>query len=226
VIFNAFLSLTNRPGADPAAVYAAAWDAKAAVTHAFERPHLAAHAAGRLPRAPRLWAELSGLRSQRAALLLAPEPWDRATREARDEQPEFWAWQIASLLAELRQELPELARAKDLFAKSPTDLQGALPQGAAFIDFFRYTRCEFDPTRPGWAGERRAGRELEGVPAPALARLHGELIAFGWLEMNLGAPPVMRSGVVPQCYRATAAGRRALREVKAGESDDLEARAA
>jgi hypothetical protein len=32
--------------------------------------------------------------------------------------------------------------------------------------------------------------------------------------------------VVPQCYRATVAGRRALREVKAGESDDVEARAA
>jgi hypothetical protein len=68
--------------------------------------------------------------------------------------------------------------------------------------------------------------ELEGMPASALARLHGELIAFGWVEMNLGAALALRSGVVPQCYRATAAGRRALREVKAGQSDQVEARAA
>jgi hypothetical protein len=68
--------------------------------------------------------------------------------------------------------------------------------------------------------------EVEGVPAPALARLHGNLIAYGWVELNLAAPPVMRSGVLPQCYRATAAGRRAVKEVKAGVSDDVEARAA
>jgi hypothetical protein len=68
--------------------------------------------------------------------------------------------------------------------------------------------------------------ELEGVERQALVRLHGQLIAYGWLEMNVGAPPAWRSGVVPPCYRAMAAGRRALREVKAGESDDVEARAA
>ena len=68
--------------------------------------------------------------------------------------------------------------------------------------------------------------EMEGVERVTLVRLHGELIAYGWLEMNLGAAPVCRGGVVPQCYRATAAGRRAPKEVKAVETDEVEARAA
>jgi hypothetical protein len=70
--------------------------------------------------------------------------------------------------------------------------------------------------------------ELDGVERQALARLHGELLAYGWVEMNLGAAPPCRSGVVPQCYRATAAGRRALRELKAEavESDEVQARVA
>jgi hypothetical protein len=52
--------------------------------------------------------------------------------------------------------------------------------------------------------------ELEGLQPPALARLHGELIAYGWLEMNVAAPPALGVGVVPRCYRATEASRRAL----------------
>jgi hypothetical protein len=70
--------------------------------------------------------------------------------------------------------------------------------------------------------------ELEGLQPPALVRLHGQLIAYGWLEMNVGAPPAWRSGVVPQCYRATAAGRRAHKTMNAGaeERDEPEARAA
>jgi hypothetical protein len=81
-----------------------------------------------------------------------------------------------------------------------------------------------------WADDREAWQdrvmELEGVPAQALVRLHGELVAYGWVEMNIGAWPACRSGVVPQCYRATAARRRAVKEEKSGERDDVEARAA
>ena len=39
-----------------------------------------------------------------------------------------------------------------------------------------------------------------------LSRLHGKLIAFGWLELNMG--------VLPACYRATRAGVKALDEVQ------------
>jgi hypothetical protein len=43
---------------------------------------------------------------------------------------------------------------------------------------------------------------LEGTEPKALARLHGELIAWGWVEQNTGA--------AGGCYRATGAGVRAL----------------
>jgi hypothetical protein len=41
-----------------------------------------------------------------------------------------------------------------------------------------------------------------------LAKLHGRLLAFGWLEQN--------TGVLPACYRATRAGIKALDEVRVG----------
>jgi hypothetical protein len=53
--------------------------------------------------------------------------------------------------------------------------------------------------------------QLDGVEPKKLVRLHGELIAFGWIELNLGA--------VPTCYRSTAAGRRALKRSGAGRAD-------
>jgi hypothetical protein len=39
-----------------------------------------------------------------------------------------------------------------------------------------------------------------------LSKLHGKLIAFGWLEQN--------TGVLPSCYRATRAGIKALDEAR------------
>jgi hypothetical protein len=53
--------------------------------------------------------------------------------------------------------------------------------------------------------------QLDGVEPKKLVRLHGELIAFGWIELNLGS--------VPTCYRSSAAGRRALKQVGAGRAD-------
>jgi hypothetical protein len=51
--------------------------------------------------------------------------------------------------------------------------------------------------------------ELGGAEPRQLVELHGLLIAFGWLEQNTGHGPVPRPGTVPDCYRVTAAGRRA-----------------
>jgi hypothetical protein len=53
--------------------------------------------------------------------------------------------------------------------------------------------------------------ELEGTEPKDLVKLHGELIAFGCVDQNTGATPVVRAGVVSSCYRITAAGLRALR---------------
>ena len=66
---------------------------------------------------------------------------------------------------------------------------------------------------------------LEGAEARDVARLHGELIAYGWVEQNTGATDILRPGVAACCYRATAAGRRALRW-SAAPDDEGQAEAA
>jgi hypothetical protein len=48
--------------------------------------------------------------------------------------------------------------------------------------------------------------ELDGVSSRELSRLHGELIAYGWLEQNTGATPILKPGVAACCYRVTSAG--------------------
>ena len=58
---------------------------------------------------------------------------------------------------------------------------------------------------------------LEGVGSRDLVRLHGQLIACGWVEQNAGATPVLRPGAVAACYRVTAAGLRALRQARDGD---------
>jgi hypothetical protein len=59
--------------------------------------------------------------------------------------------------------------------------------------------------------------ELDGVEARQLVKLHGELLAYGWLEQNTGLTPVLRAGAVANCYRITSAGVRALKQARALE---------
>ena len=63
--------------------------------------------------------------------------------------------------------------------------------------------------------DRRA--ELGELGPRELVRLHGELLAYGWLEQNTGATPVLRGGPARQCYRVTPAGLRALKQARAEE---------
>jgi len=58
---------------------------------------------------------------------------------------------------------------------------------------------------------------LEGTEARELVKLHGELLAYNWLEQNTGATPVLRSGAAASCYRITLAGVRALKQVRSEE---------
>ena len=60
-----------------------------------------------------------------------------------------------------------------------------------------------EPHRETWHGRLM---EMEGVGATELAQLHGELIAFDWIEQNTGQTPC--------CYRLTFAGLRAYRELQ------------
>ena len=60
--------------------------------------------------------------------------------------------------------------------------------------------------------------QMEGVEGKQLVRLYGELLAYGWLEQNTGLTPVLRRGEVPACYRVTAAGLRALKQLRAEQA--------
>jgi hypothetical protein len=55
---------------------------------------------------------------------------------------------------------------------------------------------------------------LEGVAAKELSRLHGELIAYGWVEQNTGMTPVLTPGVAACCYRITATGLKTFKLAK------------
>jgi hypothetical protein len=65
--------------------------------------------------------------------------------------------------------------------------------------------------------------ELDGRSPDELVRLHGELLGHEWIEQNVGVLPVLRAGAMPQCYRVTAAGRRALKRSRESDADDHEA---
>jgi hypothetical protein len=54
---------------------------------------------------------------------------------------------------------------------------------------------------------------MDNVEPHQLAKLHGELIAYGWIEQNTGVTAVLKPGVAASCYRATPAGLRALKQV-------------
>jgi hypothetical protein len=75
--------------------------------------------------------------------------------------------------------------------------------------------------RDAAAGDRQAWldrvQELGGVTGRDLVRLHGELLAYGWLEQNTGATPAGTGGGAPACYRVTPAGMRALRQARDAE---------
>jgi hypothetical protein len=72
---------------------------------------------------------------------------------------------------------------------------------------------------------------LDGDCPRELTQLHGELIAFGWVEQNTGNTTPLKPGAVAACYRVTAAGVRALKRARSagpvdeGEAADLDAAA-
>jgi hypothetical protein len=59
--------------------------------------------------------------------------------------------------------------------------------------------------------------QMEGVEPRQLVKLHGELLAYGWLEQNTGLTPVLRMGAAANCYRITTAGIRALKQARTQE---------
>lgn len=65
--------------------------------------------------------------------------------------------------------------------------------------------------RMSWQDRRM---ELETVTASELTRLHGELLAAEWVEMNVGFTSGKCPGGVAACYRITVAGLRAWKRTQ------------
>lgn len=62
---------------------------------------------------------------------------------------------------------------------------------------------------------------LDGAEPGPMVKLHGELLAFGWIEQNSGFT-TYKSGGVAACYRITTGGLRAFNKVireKKGERE-------
>ena len=63
---------------------------------------------------------------------------------------------------------------------------------------------------------------MDGMEPTDISKLHGELIAFGWVEQNTGGSPGLREGAVSACYRATLAGIRAIQQIQNPEQGEPE----
>ena len=81
-------------------------------------------------------------------------------------------------------------------------------------DLLEHYRRLAAPDRQAWQDRLP---QLEGVEPHELVKYHGELLAYGWLEQNTGATPVLQAGAARQCYRVTPAGLRALKQARAEE---------
>lgn len=59
---------------------------------------------------------------------------------------------------------------------------------------------------------------MDGVEPRELTTLHGELIAFDWVEQNTGHARLAPDGTLAACYRVTAHGLREFRRIHGIES--------
>jgi len=109
-------------------------------------------------------------------------------------------------------------------APPPTDLPSAPGKGAAMTDDLDRLRTKPNlllllkhyadlgaPSRETWQDRLMT---MDGVESSELSKLHGELIAFNWIEQNTGVFTVHRPGAVPACYRVTLAGLRAVQQIQ------------
>jgi hypothetical protein len=91
-----------------------------------------------------------------------------------------------------------------------------LSDSAELMDLLGHYATLAGPDRQVWQDRRM--RQGESSPR-AVTQMHGELIAYGWVEQNTAETPVLRRDEAPACYRITPAGLRALKQVRAGEID-------
>ena len=62
--------------------------------------------------------------------------------------------------------------------------------------------------------------DMAGIQAQELSRLHGELIAHDWIELNVGFTTGKTGGAAASGYRVTLAGMRALKRAQSAPDED------
>ena len=72
------------------------------------------------------------------------------------------------------------------------------------------------PDRAIWQDRLMA---QEGIEPREITKLHGELIAFGWIEQNTDYSQVSKPRAISGCYRVTLAGLRALQQIQMPEAN-------
>jgi hypothetical protein len=61
--------------------------------------------------------------------------------------------------------------------------------------------------------------QIDGVEPKQLSALHGELIAFGWIEQNTGQAILRQDGTLSACYWITLHGLRDYRQFQGVEAE-------
>jgi hypothetical protein len=96
------------------------------------------------------------------------------------------------------------------------DEMDRLRQEERLADLLRHYADLADDDREEWQDRLS---HLDGVDPRGLARLHGELLAYGWVEQNTGLTLAGPAGTAARCYRITPTGLRALRQVPDEEGE-------
>jgi CHAT domain-containing protein len=159
---DSVVSVSRVRKSEPTTVYPAVWSDKGYLARVYEQRQLRARAATD-PALVRQLAALADARRRRAELLATPVTRDPATLKKRADDLKALDGTIGELTDTLPKRLPAVARADKLNAATAGDLQKVLPADAAVVDFLRYTLFEYDPEKPGPAGETRTERYLAFV---------------------------------------------------------------
>lgn len=80
----------------------------------------------------------------------------------------------------------------------------------SLLQLLRHYARPAESNRDAWQDRVMA---MDSLEPREITELHGELLAFGWIELNGGQSDHFSPGVVPACYRMTVDGLRAYRMV-------------
>jgi CHAT domain-containing protein/Tfp pilus assembly protein PilF len=163
------LSASCHPSVADFDAYLYLWRSRAALLRILQRKQnvLAAAVQG----ASGTWDDLQRVRRQLARLVLTPTRGDKEHLKLVKELTE----QKEELERQLAKAAPAFARQQQLGRLEPADLVKHLPAHSAFIDLVKYVYFEYDPKKPGEAGEKRTASYAAFVLLPGKSAKRVEL---------------------------------------------------